>query len=270
MSGFWRSVRVKVNRYAVAAEQRSTVVPRLLERRIDLIAAIWCGTFLSACLAKLLLSPTPIHGARDLLEIAIPYLCIALGPVAGYRLALAAFPAGAVFAQPGTRWSIVGKWRPLPATDARADPAFGPAGFVASLLVGLLLTVVLRSFEFLFAMPALNSHAPAWGAALFRWLAFDIAVMSFFYAVCFIMALRGVPLFPRMLLFVWLLDVVAQLILAHRLGLLTGLPPSVAVALRGVIIGNIWKVLISAFVWLPYLILSDRVNVTYRQRVRDR
>jgi hypothetical protein len=26
--------------------------------------------------------------------------------------------------------------------------------------------------------------------------------------------------------------------------------------------------LISAAVWLPYLIVSDRVNITYRQRVR--
>jgi hypothetical protein len=31
--------------------------------------------------------------------------------------------------------------------------------------------------------------------------------------------------------------------------------------------GNLKKVLISAAIWLPYLILSDRVNVTYRQRI---
>ena len=32
--------------------------------------------------------------------------------------------------------------------------------------------------------------------------------------------------------------------------------------------GNIRKVLISAAIWLPYLILSERVNVTFRHRSR--
>jgi hypothetical protein len=31
--------------------------------------------------------------------------------------------------------------------------------------------------------------------------------------------------------------------------------------------GNIKKVMISMVIWLPYLILSERVNLTYRSRV---
>ena len=31
--------------------------------------------------------------------------------------------------------------------------------------------------------------------------------------------------------------------------------------------GNIEKVMISATLWLPYLILSERVNLTYRSRI---
>jgi hypothetical protein len=31
--------------------------------------------------------------------------------------------------------------------------------------------------------------------------------------------------------------------------------------------GNVKKVLISMALWLPYLLLSTRVNVTYRHRV---
>ena len=30
--------------------------------------------------------------------------------------------------------------------------------------------------------------------------------------------------------------------------------------------GNVHKVLISMLVWLPYLLLSERINITYRQR----
>jgi hypothetical protein len=41
----------------------------------------------------------------------------------------------------------------------------------------------------------------------------------------------------------------------------------VAAALTALLTGNVKKVLISIAVWLPYLLLSARVNVTYRHRV---
>jgi hypothetical protein len=94
-----------------------------------------------------------------------------------------------------------------------------------------------------------------------------VIVMSFFYMVCFVMALRSVPLFPRMLLFAWGLDILAQLFIAKTIAATPGVPAMVAQPLHGLLEGNITKVLISAFVWLPYLILSERVNVTYRGRV---
>jgi hypothetical protein len=46
-----------------------------------------------------------------------------------------------------------------------------------------------------------------------------------------------------------------------------GLPPQVATALHSLLEGNVKKVLISVGLWLPYLLLSTRVNVTYRHRV---
>ena len=46
-----------------------------------------------------------------------------------------------------------------------------------------------------------------------------------------------------------------------------GLPPAVASALHTLLDGNVKKVLISVGLWLPYLLLSARVNVTYRSRV---
>jgi len=46
-----------------------------------------------------------------------------------------------------------------------------------------------------------------------------------------------------------------------------GLPGPVADALHTLLDGNVKKVLISVCLWLPYLLLSKRVNVTFRHRV---
>ena len=44
-------------------------------------------------------------------------------------------------------------------------------------------------------------------------------------------------------------------------------PTAVASALQGLLDGNMKKTLISMALWLPYLLLSTRVNVTYRHRI---
>lgn len=46
-----------------------------------------------------------------------------------------------------------------------------------------------------------------------------------------------------------------------------GLPLGVGDALSSLLQGNLQKVMISMAIWLPYLILSERVNLTYRARV---
>lgn len=103
-----------------------------------------------------------------------------LAPIAGYLVADRTFPRGLKTAQPDIRLALFGRRRPLSVIEARAHPAFGPVGFMASLLVGMMLNVVIRSFEFLLAMPAMNSHAPAWGIALFRMMTLDVVILSFF------------------------------------------------------------------------------------------
>ena len=113
-------------------------------------------------------------------------------------------------AQPGFRLARYGRWRRIDTVGAHAHPAFGPFGFMASLLIGMLLNVAVRSFEFLLAVPAMNHHAPAWGTTIFHMMAFDVIAMNFLYSVCFVMALRSIPLFPRTLLFAWLMDLFMQ------------------------------------------------------------
>jgi len=58
-----------------------------------------------------------------------------------------------------------------------------------------------------------------------------------------------------------------QLITAELVVRAGGLPVPVASALHSLLNGNVLKVLISMALWLPYLMLSKRVNITYRSRV---
>jgi hypothetical protein len=84
--------------------------------------------------------------------------------------------------------------------------------------------------------------------------------------IAFVAALRRVPLFPRLLLAIWLSDLAMQVGTAQMVAA-SHVPAAVAVALKALLIGNVKKVLISMALWLPYLLLSKRVNVTYRSRV---
>jgi len=234
---------------------------------MEIVALAWLAVFAVGTLARVLFPVTAVHGPGDLLWLALPYAMIAVAPIAGFAVAAGSFPRGLLTAQPAVRLSPYGRWQSLSVLEARKNPLFGPAGFLASLLVGLLLNVVMRSFEFLLAMPAMGGAAPLWADRLFGLMAADVIVMSFLYMVCFVMALRSVPLFPRMLLLAWGVDVTMQLLIGRSIMATTGVPDEVAAPLHALLEGNITKVLISAVVWLPYLILSDRVNVTYRSRI---
>ena len=83
----------------------------------------------------------------------------------------------------------------------------------------------------------------------------------------FVAALRHVPLFPRLLAAIWGMDILMQTLIARAMGSIADLPPAVAVALHELLEGNLKKVLISMALWTPYLLLSRRVNLTYRSRV---
>ena len=196
----------------------------------------------------------------------LPYLLLSLAPVAGYRVAAGSFPRGLLSAQPSIRLCRYGSWSKLDVMAVRRSRVFGPTGFMASLLVGILLNVPFRSLEFILAVPAMSASAPQWGHSILTVMTVDVVIMNFFYMVCFVMALRSVPLFPRMLIFAWAADIAMQLIIAERVSNAPALPAEVAQALSSLLQGNIEKVLISVFVWLPYLILSERVNVTFRHR----
>jgi hypothetical protein len=247
--------------------ERSRRMIRSLAPRMEAVILAWLLLFGAAAVIRAGFALSPIRGTIDFAEIFLPYALIALAPIAGYRIAMAAFPSGVLPGQPGFRLAFFGNWQKLAPADARAHPAFGPFGFMASLLIGMLLNVAARSLEFLLAVPAMNHHAPEWGVTIFHAMAFDVIAMNFLYAVCFVMALRSIPLFPRMLLFAWFMDLFLQFAIARVVTGIVELPADVAFALYELQSGNVTKVLMSAGIWLPYLLLSDRVNVTYRSRM---
>ncbi len=260
------SLRAMASRYGQGLLRRSRALVSFLDLRMDLLIGGWIMLILLAGLAKVGTAAGVSDAGGEALVMLLPYLLIAFAPIAGYRVAAGSFPRGIMTAQPGIRLARYGKWQPLDVIAARSNPSFGPIGYMASLLVGILLNVPTRTLEYLAAVPAIGSAAPDWAQIYFAAMTADVIIMNFFYMVCFVMALRSVPLFPRMLLFAWVCDILMQLVIAHRLAGAPGLPPEVVEPMAALLHANIQKVLISALVWLPYLILSERVNVTYRQR----
>ena len=95
----------------------------------------------------------------------------------------------------------------------------------------------------------------------------DVVLLSSLYTIAFVAALCRVPLFPRLLAAIWLIDIAMQLGIAQAVAGTPGLPGPVAEALQALLAGNVTKVMISICLWLPYLLLSKRVNVTFRHRV---
>jgi hypothetical protein len=265
----WPIVHFAVN-YANSLYAKSISITRFLERQMFGLGAAWLLVTGALAASRLSRPAAPVHGPSDLAVELVAYALIVLAPILGFLVARAAFVGPLATQQPRFRLALVGRWRKLTHGDAHAFPSFGPVGFMASLLIGLLLNVVIRMLEFFTAVPAMGVHAPQWGQTMFAWMALDVIVTGFFYMVTFVMALRSIPLFPRMLFYAWLLDITMQLLIAERLSAIGGVPPMVVEPLLTLLDGNVTKVLISAAIWLPYLILSERVNVTYRHRTDGR
>jgi hypothetical protein len=238
-----------------------------LEHRANAILLGW--TIIASLLFGLraAFTPAPVDGWMSALETLLPYVLVISAPVAAWFIGNALFRSGQLYQPPAIRLARYGKWRNVDCLSARAHPAFGPTGIMASLVLGMLLNVPVRSLEFLAAVPALNSNAPLWGQMLLGAMTLDVMVMNFFYVLAFIMALRSVPWFPRFLLAVWCVDIFSQLAIANYVGTAPHLPHGVGKAMASLLESNIQKVMISIVVWLPYLLLSERVNLTYRQRI---
>jgi hypothetical protein len=215
-----------------------------------------------ACALRIVASPV---GVIDLGVVA-PYLLLSVAPFATFLLALRWFSNADSAPQPTFRLARAGRWRDLPAAEAKRHKLYGTSGIMLSLLVGMLLNVPMRTAEYLVTMPAISGAAPEWLTTLHLAMTLDTVLLGSLYVVAFAMALRHHALFPRFLLMVWMLDLTSQVAVA-QVSAAAGLPVQVASALHGLLGLNVQKVLISMALWLPYLLLSVRVNVTYRHRI---
>jgi len=236
-----------------------------MESRLDRIMVGWLT--LAAVASGVRIATSPVDAAVSNPETFAPYLLLIFAPAVSLVLALRWFKDGDSMPQPATRLACVGKWRVVSRAEAKRHTLYGTSGIMVSLLVGMLLSIPLRAAEYMAAMPALSGPVPSWLSTLNLLMTADVVLLSSLYAIAFVAALRRVPLFPRLLIGIWMVDLGMQLLTAQLVAGAPGLPPTVASALHTLLDGNVKKVLIGAALWLPYLLLSERVNVTFRNRV---
>lgn len=263
-SGKFSPLRRRAARWRSNFRAKSGASSRWIARKTHRIAFGWIAAMGLLVLTKVLSLQVPVESGFDAMQVILPYILVGLAPLLGYLIGRDAF-AGE-YRQPATRLSVLGSWRDITPSSARESRHFGQAGLMATLLIGLLGGVGLRTIEYAITLPALNGHAPDWVHSLFLLATAELVATNFLYMVCFVMALRGTPLFPRMLLYTWLVDLALQLTLARTYAKLD-LPSEAVTALESILTSSGYGVLISAAIWLPYLILSERVNVTFRHRV---
>ena len=236
-----------------------------MESGLDRLLLAWLLIAGLASAARFAAAPPPLHNIG--IGTALPFILVVVVPLASMVLALRWFADADRQPQPTTRFAVAGRWRGISPGEARGHALYGASGVMVSLLVGMLLNVPIRAAEYLAAMPPIPSDAPQWLSTLQVAMTLDVLLFTSLYGIAFVAALKRLPLFPRMLVAIWICDVGVQLVIGKAVAGTSGLPVAVASALHELLAGNVGKVLISASLWLPYLFLSTRVNVTYRHRV---
>jgi hypothetical protein len=254
------------DKFSNRMSNKSAALLLTLENKLDRILQGWL-LFAGLASAIRIANTPPLAAAGGVLPVVAPYVLLILAPFASLVLALRWFRDGHLQPQPGTRLAIAGRWRKVSADEAKKNPLYGTSGIMVSLLIGTLLNVPVRAAEYMVAMPPVAGDVPAWLSTLHLAMTFDVVLFTSLYAIAFVAALRKVPLFPRLLAAIWIADITMQLATAKLVASAGSVPPNVADALQSLLHGNVEKVLISVAVWLPYLLLSRRVNVTYRSRI---
>lgn len=248
-------------------DRRGIRLATAAEQHIGRLALIWCVLLGVIVAGRLAITAVMARDMGLWVLSACVYGLLLLSPLIGLFAAARAFPRGQLFALPEIPIARFGTWLRVDPLTAHAHRSFGVSGLLVGFVIGLLITIVLRTAEFLAAVPSMASIGPGWSRTLFLTLAADCIFFNILYGAVFVMALRHVPWFPRIMLLVWMTDILSQLYISRVLGG-EHMPDQVAVALADLLTGNVRKSLISIALWLPYFLLSERVNITYRRRVR--
>jgi hypothetical protein len=256
--------RPMLDRFSQKMNARSAALLVSLDNRLDRILVYWLLASGLIATARLTFTPHTVPIAS--VSTFASYMLLIVAPFASTLLALHWFRGGESQSQP-RRFVGYGKWHQLTLNQARRHCLYGTSGIMVSLLVGMMLNVPMRVLEYFAAIPPLPAASPPWLSALHLGMTFDAVLFSSLYMIAFVAALRRAPLFPRLLLSIWIADLAMQLVIAKLVVSAGNVPVGVASALHDILNGNVKKVLISMALWLPYLLLSTRVNVTYRHRI---
>lgn len=244
---------------------------RIAERRLlsgkfraflPLLTWIWLGFATVVTAARMLAA----SGIGPMLHCLLLGTALAM-PAIMLRAVLQHYRHDALMSQPDLRLARIGRWRHIDAVECADFAHYGAGGLLVMLLAGLLLNIPVRAFEFLAAMPTPNMHAPLWYYSMHGMMLADLALLSTCYAGLVGLAIRRVPHFPRLLVGVWLLDLGVQFAIGGVMNATAHVPAAVQTSLAMLLSGNVHKVLISMAIWVPYLLLSPRVNLTYRHRI---
>ena len=253
-----------LDRFRHKMQARSAALLVSLDTRLDRILVYWL--LIAGLIGTARLSFTPHTVPIASLPTFASYMLLIVAPFASTLLALRWFAGGERQPQP-KRFFGYGKWHQLRLDQAKRHRLYGTGGIMVSLLVGMMLNVPFRVLEYFAAMPPMPAVSPRWLSALHFAMTFDAVLFSSLYMIAFVAALRRAPIFPRLLLGIWIADLAMQLVTANLVMGAGDVPAGVASALQDILTGNSKKVLISMALWLPYLLLSTRVNVTYRHRI---
>lgn len=258
-------------RYMQRLMAKSVVGVAALERGVGPIITGW--VVVASLVCGLRLGFARAMPGSEAMEPAIftgfaTYALVVASPAVFLALALRWFSEPAL---PPARRFAMGpvRWRQISPAEASRHRLYGPYGIMFSLLIGILLNVPVRTLEYLGAIPPLPDAAPLWLRTLSALCLADVVVFSAFYAICFAAALKRHPVFPGLLMAVWAFDFTTQFAIKSLIHIVPGTPAAVAAAATTLFDGNTKKVLISMTLWLPYLLLSRRINVTYRHRIRS-
>ena len=247
------------------ASERAIALRKSLEQRLGVLMLGWIALAGAASLARI--SKASIDATSPSLAAIFPYLLMVAAPVASLALALQWFARSERHGQPRLRLARIGRWRDVSRVEAQGHRLYGADGLMVSLLLGILFNIPFRAMEYLGAMPVIAGDVPPWLAVLRFSMTADLVLMTSLYAIAFGAALRRAPIFPRLLCVVWIVDLLMQVVIAQLVAAEPTLPAKVGVALGQLLKTNVVKIGISMALWLPYLLLSKRVNVTYRLRV---
>lgn len=261
------------NRLSDRLLNESRRIADFIDRRVYWLLAVWAILSLGGGLLRAGVFfhrfPGLASDAR-IPQLLAPSILIAAAPWAAHFLVVRAYPKISHAALSAPRAAPQGKWRALRSDLPQDRAACGFEGFLVSLAVGMLLSMVMRLATYYLAMPAMPPGAPRWATAAFRIMTYDVAFLSFMYMICFTMVQRAVRLFPRMLIITWCYDLFMQFAIAKTIVSAGPVPEIVAGPFTTLLMDNVYKILISVTIWLPYLILSTRINATFRGRIRVR